>query len=136
MLPDDDRSLEVKAARAAGGVPLPGKAFSTSRTIPREVFETGNERFVTNLMEGDDRLKHNETISFDIRNVFCLPLRTEKAERPFGVVYLDSRERGAPLSQEVRSQLRRIADAGAGAIETMRVRIAAEAVHIRSWAKP
>ena len=122
MLADDGRSLEVKAARAAGRVPLPGKAFSTSHKIPQEVFEAGSERLVTDLFDDDERFVHQQTIMFAIRNVLCLPLKTASAQRPFGVVYLDSRGRGALLSLDVRSQLQRIVAAGADAIETMRLR--------------
>lgn len=119
MLADEGGSLQVKAARAAGRVPLPGKAFSTSHKIPQEVFETGRERLVTDLFDGDERFIHEQTIMFAIRNVFCLPLKARSAERPFGVIYLDSRERGALLSSSVRMALQTLADEGAVAIETM-----------------
>jgi hypothetical protein len=86
------------------------------------VFEAGSERLVTDLFDDDERFVHQQTIMFAIRNVLCLPLKTASAQRPFGVVYLDSRGRGALLSLDVRSQLQRIVAAGADAIETMRLR--------------
>ena len=122
MLADDGGALEVKAARAAGRVPLPGKVFSTSYKIPHEVFETGRERLVTDLFDGDEQFVHQQTIMFAIRTVLCLPLKTASAPRPFGVVYLDSRERGALLSHDIRAALQAIVDMGAGAIETSRLR--------------
>jgi len=52
MLADAAGELEFKIGRARGRVPLPGRTFETSQKIPRQVFATGQEQIVGDLMDG------------------------------------------------------------------------------------
>src|SRR6185312_13598 len=96
--------LEFKLARARGKVTLPGKTFETSRKIPETVFATGKQTIVEDLLDGDLAAAHTGTVALGIRHVLCTPLRLIRfvdredqrgGDESIGVLYLDSRERGA-----------------------------------------
>jgi serine phosphatase RsbU (regulator of sigma subunit) len=129
MLADAAGVLEFKLGRARGRVTLPGRSFETSRKIPEEVFTTGDARIVADLLDGDIG-SHSGTIALGIRHVFCLPLRlvryVERGDVPeearrIGVLYLDSREKGALLSRDAAVALETLATEAAVAIENARL---------------
>jgi serine phosphatase RsbU (regulator of sigma subunit) len=130
MLAGAEGALEFKLARARGKVTLPGKTFETSRKIPEEVFATGEERIVADLLDGDLANVHMGTVALGIRHVLCTPLRlvryvdrADSAPEPkrIGVLYLDSRERGSLLSKATRGALETLATEAAVAIENARL---------------
>jgi sigma-B regulation protein RsbU (phosphoserine phosphatase) len=131
MLASDGDVLEMKLARARGQITLPLTGFATSRQIPEEVFTTGREKIVQDMLdERNENQKHDRTIALGIRQVLCAPLRLvrilERAEAPseprnIGVLYLDSRERGTLLSKAARDALETLAIEAASAIENARL---------------
>jgi serine phosphatase RsbU (regulator of sigma subunit) len=130
MLADAEGHLEFKLARERGHVTMSGRTFETSRKIPEEVFQTGQARLVTDLLDGDLPAVHTGTIALGIRHVFCVPLRlvryVDKADGPvdqkmIGVLNLDSRERGALVSAAARAGLETLAAEAAVAIENARL---------------
>ncbi|MDE3156792.1 MAG: SpoIIE family protein phosphatase [Acidobacteriota bacterium] len=136
MLADAGGRLEFKLGRARGRVSLSGQRFATSRKIPEDVFATGDARLVSDLLDGDLAAQHEGTIAVGIRHVLCVPLDlvqyVETADGPLerrriGVLYLDSRERGALLSSTAVSALETLAHEAAAAIEHARLYREAEA---------
>jgi serine phosphatase RsbU (regulator of sigma subunit) len=130
MLANRDRQLEFKLARARGKITLPGRTFATSRKIPENVFETGRQMIVEDLLDGDLAQLHTGTVALGIRHVLCTPLRlvryVEKAEQrgsdeAIGVLYLDSRERAALKSASARSALETLGAEAAHAIDNARL---------------
>ncbi|HVB38431.1 MAG TPA: SpoIIE family protein phosphatase [Vicinamibacterales bacterium] len=130
MLADRDGRLEFKLGRARGRVSLSGQRFATSRKIPEDVFATGDARLVSDLLDGDLAAQHEGTIAVGIRHVLCVPLDliqyVETSDGPLeprriGVLYLDSRERGALLSSTALSALETLAHEAAVAIEHARL---------------
>jgi serine phosphatase RsbU (regulator of sigma subunit)/pSer/pThr/pTyr-binding forkhead associated (FHA) protein len=131
MLAGEANALEFKLARARGKITLPGSRFETSRKIPEEVFETGQPRIVADLLDGEIANMHMGTVALGIRHVLCVPLRLvrylDKAEsvpneeKRIGVLYLDSREKGALLSSSTRAALETLATEAAVAIENARL---------------
>jgi sigma-B regulation protein RsbU (phosphoserine phosphatase) len=130
MLDNATGQLEFKLGRARGGVTLPGKIFETSRKIPEEVFATGKSRMVADLLDGDLANIHMGTIALGIRHVLAVPLRlvrmVDQAEaineqKQIGVLYLDSRERGALLTSTASSAVETLATEAAIAIENARL---------------
>jgi GAF domain-containing protein len=104
MLANQAGQLEFKLARARGQVTMSGRTFETSRKIPETVFSTGKQMIVEDLMDEGMAALHTGTVALGIRHVLCAPLRlvryVERAEdqsddKIVGVLYLDSRERGA-----------------------------------------
>jgi serine phosphatase RsbU (regulator of sigma subunit)/pSer/pThr/pTyr-binding forkhead associated (FHA) protein len=138
MLAGADGRLEFKLARAKGRVTLSGRSFETggkvsyetSVKIPEEVFRTGKAKVVLDLLDGDGAAVHVGTIALGIRHVFCVPLRLvhfiERADSPpeekrIGVLYLDSRERGALATQATQAGLETLANEAAVAIQNARL---------------
>jgi len=130
MLANRERKLEFTLARARGKVTLSGRTFETSRRIPEQVFSTGQHAIVEDLMDTNLAALHTGTVALGIRHVLCTPLRlvryVERADdRPgeeiIGVLYLDSRERGALGSSSVRSALEMLSAEAALAIENARL---------------
>ncbi len=130
MLASPKGELEFKIARARGRVTLSGGSFATSQKIPQEVFATGRERIVADLRESDFAGQHLGTVALGIRHVLCTPLRvvryleqssSDLEQRPIGVLYLDSREKGQLMSAAARSALEAVAGEAASAIESARL---------------
>jgi phosphoserine phosphatase RsbU/P len=130
MLANRDKMLEFKLARARGKVTLSGKSFETSRKIPETVFATGQQTIVEDLLDGDLARIHTGTVALGIRHVLCTPLRlvryVERADQKgadeiIGVLYLDSRERGALRSAHAKSALETLSAEAALAIENARL---------------
>jgi len=127
MLANPKGELEFKIARARGKVTLSGQSFATSQKIPQQVFATGQERIVADLREGDFAGQHLGTVALGIRHVLCTPLRvvryldhssSDAEQRPIGVLYLDSREKGQLMSGAARTALEAVAGEAASAIES------------------
>jgi len=130
MLATPEGDLEFKLARARGRITLPGKRFDTSTKIPEEVFRTSEPRIVVDLLDAPSALDHSRTVQMGIRHVLCVPLKLVRYvdrrdavsdERPIGVLYLDSREKGALLSASTRTALETLATEAAIAIENARL---------------
>ena len=132
MLAGDDGSLEFKMGRGRGQQQLEGSTFQTSRKIPEEVFETGEARLIADLLDGDLANVHMGTVALGIRHVLCVPLNVVRyvedatavgpiAAKRIGVVYLDSRERGALLAASTRGALETLAVEASLAIENARL---------------
>jgi serine phosphatase RsbU (regulator of sigma subunit) len=111
-------------------VTLSGHSFATSQKIPQEVFATGRELVVADLREEDLARQHLGTVALGIRHVLCTPMRVvryleqsvaEVEQRPIGVLYLDSREKGQLMSGTARSALETVAGEAAAAIESARL---------------
>jgi serine phosphatase RsbU (regulator of sigma subunit) len=130
MLANPKGELEFKIARARGKVTLSGQSFATSQKVPQEVFATGRALIVADLLDGDIAGQHIGTVALGIRHVLCTPLRVvrylEQSEaaadqRPIGVLYLDSREKGQLMSSAAHSALETVAGEAASAIESARL---------------
>jgi len=130
MLANEQGRLEFKLARARGHLTLSGNTFETSRKIPETVFATGTAAIVEDLPESDLAHLHSGTVALGIRHVLCTPLRlvryVERAEertedKMIGVLYLDSRERGALRSATARTSLDTLSTEAAVAIENARL---------------
>ena len=130
MLANREGQLEFKLARARGHITLPGRTFETSRKIPETVFATGQQQIVEDLLDGDLAQLHTGTVALGIRHVLCTPLRLVRyveradqrgADEMIGVLYLDSRERGALKSASARSALETLSAEAALAIENARL---------------
>lgn len=130
MLAGDRGQLEFKLGRAQDRVTLPRGSFETSRKIPEEVFASGRVAIIEDLMDGRMAALHERTLALGIRHVLCVPLRlvryVERAEDPvedkaIGVLYLDSRERGALTSKTARTALDTLSNEAAIAIENARL---------------
>jgi sigma-B regulation protein RsbU (phosphoserine phosphatase) len=130
MLADKAGELQFKIARGRGREPLTGTTFTTSETIPRQVFETGTSYIARDLMADDLKRRHPKTIKAGIRQVLCVPLRVTPMSalpapvepgRIIGVLYLDGQGRSTMGSPATQSSLEGFATQAALAIESARL---------------
>jgi phosphoserine phosphatase RsbU/P len=130
MMANREKQLEFKLARARGHVTLSGRTFDTSRKIPEQVYATGRQTIVEDLMDSEIAQLHTGTVALGIRHVLCTPLRLVRyveradergADEAIGVLYLDSRERGSLGSQSTQSALETLSGEAAIAIENARL---------------
>lgn len=102
LLAEPGGALVQRLARARGGITL--TSAQTSKRIPDEVFATGVDRIVSDLLDDANAARHGGTLALGIRHVLCTPLKVAQfgaeapndsgGERRIGVLYLDSREKG------------------------------------------
>lgn len=96
LLADPSGKLTQRLARARDRVTL--SAVRISERIPEEVFATGRDRIVEDLLDELHAPHHAGTVALGIRHVLCTPLTVTQyatgGERRIGVLYLDSSERG------------------------------------------
>lgn len=130
MLANDEGVLEFKLARGRGRISLSGHTFATSRKIPESVFASGRRAVVSDLLDELVAPEHVGTVALGIRHVICSPLRlvryVERTEAlpqdtMIGVLYLDSRERGALGAPSTQSALDMLTTEAAIAIENARL---------------
>jgi serine phosphatase RsbU (regulator of sigma subunit)/pSer/pThr/pTyr-binding forkhead associated (FHA) protein len=130
MLADAEGRLEFRQARGRGKLTMSGRTFETSRKIPEQVFASGQDAIVEDLMDDGMADLHVGTVALGIRYVLCTPLRlvryVERAEdrvadKVIGVLYVDSRERGAIRSDGARATLHTLGNEAAVAIENARL---------------
>ena len=126
MLANRAGQLEFKLARGRGRVTLAGKTFATSQKIPETVFATGREMIVEDQLDGAVATQHAGTVALGIRYVLCTPLQVvrcaerseeQSKQQTTGVLYLDSRERGALRSKSARAALETLTAEAGVAIE-------------------
>ena len=126
MLSTAEGQLEFRLARGRDKQTLTDSTFAVSRKIPEEVYLSGKTKVVADLLDGGLADVHVGTVALGIRNVVCIPLNwlrlvesheARGEDRRIGVLYLDSRERGALLSDATRSALETLAAEASVAIE-------------------
>jgi sigma-B regulation protein RsbU (phosphoserine phosphatase) len=130
MLAQVGEPLEFTRARGRGRVTLSGRTFETSRKIPDTVFATGQPMIVEDLLDAKLAAAHSGTVALGIRHVLCTPLRLVRyvdrvedriPDQLIGVLYLDSRDRGALSSPSTQSALETLSTEAAVAIENARL---------------
>ena len=132
LLAETGGQLVQRLARARGGITL--TSAQTSKRIPDEVFSTGVDRFVNDLLDDANAQVHGVTLQLGIRHVMCTPLKVaqygssesagDNSERRIGVLYLDSREKGYMQAAGVLHAL-----AAEAAVVIENARLYQEAVH-------
>ncbi len=132
MLKEDEENLSFRCARNSYKGALDGSSFQTSRRIPFEVFKTGKRMVISDLDFGDISDDHAATRRLGLRSISCVPLsylafqdsgspsggqRTET----IGVLYVDSQQIGAGLSNTQIDALETLASEAAMAIYNARL---------------
>src|SRR5437764_581840 len=133
-----DKSLFTIGRRSETDLRLPGADISRVHaeiTLENETCTIRDKQsrfgtFVNDLLDGELAQLHTGTVALGIRHVLCTPLRlvryVERAEQKvgdeiIGVLYLDSRERGALKSASAQAALETLSAEAALAIENARL---------------
>ena len=93
LLAEPGGQLVQRLARGRGGITL--SSAQTSTQIPTEVFTTGKDRIVSDLLNDMHASHHSGTLALGIRHVLCTPLKighfgnnpaSDAGERRIGVL--------------------------------------------------
>ncbi len=132
MLKDESDNLTFRCARNNYKRPLDGASFQTSRRVPDEAFKTGKRVVINDLDFGDNPDDHSSTRRLGLRSIFCVPLRYLAFHESgnlsgigrmetIGVLYVDSQNIGAGLSNTQFDALETLASEAAMAIYNARL---------------
>jgi phosphoserine phosphatase RsbU/P len=132
MLKEDNESLSFRCARNNHRCPLDGSCFQTSQRVPVEVFQTGRRVVIKDLDYSDGSESHSATRRLGLRSISCVPLHyltvqdssnTSGVARSetIGVLYVDSSNVGAALSNTRIDALETLASEAAMAIYNARL---------------
>jgi signal transduction histidine kinase len=120
MLIDPDTGrLDLRAARNLEQETIESRDMEVSRTVIRNVVETG-QGVVTTDAQNDPRFAAQESvILYSLRSVLCAPLRVR--DRVAGVVYLDNRAQSGLFTDQDLEMLNAFASQAAIAIDNARL---------------
>jgi transcriptional regulator with GAF, ATPase, and Fis domain len=120
MLAEGGKDLSVAMARTAKHEALAVKNFDVSLSVIRRAASTGEPQYVTNAQEEDELREQRSIVDFDIRTVFCIPLKFEG--KLVGVIYADSDSVAERIGPDDLSLLNAFGAHAAVAIENARQR--------------
>ncbi|MBN2322021.1 MAG: SpoIIE family protein phosphatase [Acidobacteria bacterium] len=132
MLKEQDGNLNFRCARDNNKHPLDGSCFQTSKRVPQDVFKTGRPVIIKDLDFGQTSGGHDFTRQLGLRSISCVPLRyltvrdsfntsTVARTETIGVLYVDSPNIGAKMSETRIDALETLASEAAMAIYNARL---------------
>lgn len=119
MLLDDDGNLAVRVARNFDQETLQSDEIAFSRTITRQVFETGEPVVTTNAQEDPRYAGQVSIMIHGMRSIMATPLRARGKNT--GVVYVDNRIKTGLFSDEDLEVLAAFAAQAAVALDNARL---------------
>lgn len=119
MLLDDDGNLAVRVARNFDQETLQSDEIAFSRTITRQVFETGEPVVTTNAQEDPRYAGQVSIMIHGMRSIMATPLRARG--KSTGVVYVDNRIKTGLFSDEDLEVLAAFAAQAAVALDNARL---------------
>lgn len=119
MLLDDDGNLSVNIARNFDQETLENGEFSVSRTITRQVVNTGQPVVTTNAQTDPRYAGQASIVTHALRSIMATPLRARG--NIIGVVYVDNRIRSGIFSEKNLEILDAFAAQAAVAIDNARL---------------
>ncbi len=119
MLLDDAGELEVKVARNLDHQTIEADAFQISRTLTRQVADTGQPAVITDALAHASLGQAASVAAFQLRSILCAPLQVK--DNTIGVVYVDNRLRTGLFTEADLDLLVAFADQAATAIDNARL---------------
>jgi len=127
-----DAPFEFHAARGAGGVALDPGQFQFSETIVGQVFAEKKPRVVSDIGEDAELAMAQSIMSLELRSAVVMPLwrylpaesddhHARRTDEVFGVLYIDSRQRGQTFDSFDLGILETLARDASSAIENARL---------------
>jgi signal transduction histidine kinase len=89
VLKDTSGNLEYKIGLDNNGGHLPEASFNISTSVVRDVFETGQSKFIEAAQSDKDHDVSKSIFKLELQTILCSPLITE--EKKIGVIYVDSK---------------------------------------------
>lgn len=120
LLMDNNGEMEVRMARNLSQETLEqAESLEISRSIVRQVAETGEPVVTLNAQEDDRFSAQHSIVSYKLRSILCAPLKSKG--RTIGVIYADNRVASGIFSDADRDLLAGFADQAAIAIDNARL---------------
>jgi signal transduction histidine kinase len=89
VLKDRSEDLVYKMGLDLEGNFLPESEFQVSTTVVKDVFQTGESRFMEDAQSDRDNKKSKSIYNLELRTILCSPLIIDK--KKIGVIYVDSK---------------------------------------------
>jgi phosphoserine phosphatase RsbU/P len=132
MLRERNENLSFRCARNNHKLPLDGSCFQTSQRVPFDVFRSGRPVVIQDLDLSDQSDDHSTTRRLGLRSISCVPLGYSAVHETgslsiiaraetLGVLYVDSPNVGASLSNTRIDALETLASEAAMAIYNARL---------------
>lgn len=135
LLFDEERELQVRSARAAGGMDLPAASLRVPRRLIQQALESRRDLFSMSFdpTANDGRSPGNTITDLELRSVVCVPLvrvnvnssgvtqMLSKASSSAGVLYMDSRVTAVDLAGGNRELLQTLAIEASTVLENARL---------------
>ncbi len=116
MLRDPDGELSVRTARGLDHINLDEEEFKVSKTVVRQVAESGKPILARDAQE-DPRLDAvTSVLVHQLRSILCTPLKLKNELK--GVLYVDNRARAGIFGESDLSLISAFADQAAVAIDS------------------
>lgn len=119
MLFNDNGELEFRVARNAHGAVLEERQFEVSRSVVREVAQTGTPVVTTNAARDPRFAGQESVVTFALRSILAVPLTGRG--KVIGVLYVDNKIRDALFELGDLELLNAFAGQAAMAIENARL---------------
>lgn len=136
LLLDEERTLQVRSARAAGGGELPPDALRVPRRLIQQALESRRDLFSMSFdpSGADDHFPGNTITDLELRSVVCIPLvrvslsnsggatqMLSAATASVGLLYMDSRVTSVDLAGGNRELLQTLAIEASTVLENARL---------------
>ncbi len=119
MLKEADGELKAQTARGLAHVNLDEETFSGSRTVIRNVVESGKPILTTNA-QADPRFENQMSVAaFQLLSILCAPLKIK--DELIGVIYVDHRGMPGLFHESDMNLISAFADQAAVAIDNARL---------------
>lgn len=89
VLKNSTGKLEFKLGLDSNGKTLPEELFNISTSVVKNVFDTGQSKFIEDAQSDTNFDPSKSILSLDLRTILCSPLITE--EKKIGVIYVDNK---------------------------------------------
>lgn len=89
VLKDAEGRLEYKMGLDSSGSNLPESSFNISTSVVKDVFETGQSKFIEAAQTDTDYDPSKSIFRLELQTILCSPLITE--DKKIGVIYVDSK---------------------------------------------
>lgn len=99
VLINDKRDLEFKLGLDATNNKLPENAFNLSSTVIKDVFESGEAKFIESAQTDTKYDSSKSIINLDLQTIYCSPLIV--GSQKIGVLYVDSKQLTSTVGGEI-----------------------------------
>jgi signal transduction histidine kinase len=119
LLDGETGRLDLRAGRNVDRTAIEGKEMEISRTVVRQVVESGEPVLTSNAQQDPRFANRSSVIGYSLRSIMCAPLRVRG--RITGAVYVDNRFHSGIFAPDDLATLSAFANQAAMAIENARL---------------